>query len=139
MRATLAALLSGVVFGAGLALSGMTSPARVLGFLDVSGDWDPTLLFVMGGALAVATPGFAGVLRWSHPLIAEGFRLPARTDLDAPLIVGAAVFGIGWGLAGLCPGPAIAGLVTGSPGVMAFVTAMCAGQWLAWLWERRRG
>lgn len=137
MKATLAALLSGAVFGAGLALSGMTNPARVLGFLDVWGEWDPTLLFVMGGALAVAAPGFRVVLRRSRPLLADVFRLPLRTDLDARLIAGAAIFGVGWGLAGLCPGPAIAGLVTGSPRVLAFVAAMCAGQWLAWRWEQR--
>jgi uncharacterized membrane protein YedE/YeeE len=126
---TLAALGCGLVFGAGLALSGMTNPARVIAFLDVTGGaWDPTLALVMAAALAVATPGFALVLRRDRPVLDHIFRLPARAHIDAPLVAGAALFGVGWGLAGFCPGPALAGLVTGSTSVLVFLLAMLAGQ-----------
>ena len=139
MKVALAALVSGTLFGAGLAWSGMTNPARVLGFLDITGNWDPTLVLVMGGALAVSALLFPLVLRRSRPVLAELFVLPSKRDLDARLLGGAAMFGVGWGLAGLCPGPAIAGLVTGSPPVLLFVAAMLAGQWLGWMmeWQRR--
>ena len=137
MKTLIAAFASGAVFGAGLAWSGMTNPARVLGFLDLGGAWDPTLLLVMTGALAVALPGFAATLRRRQPLLAPAFRLPLNSQVDLRLLAGAAVFGVGWGLAGLCPGPAIAGLVTGSPAVVGFVAAMSAGQWLARLAEAR--
>lgn len=131
MKKILAALASGTLFGAGLAWSGMTDPARVTGFLDVAGAWDPTLALVMIAGLAVATPAFRLILGRPRPLLDERFRLPTKTALDRPLLAGAAVFGVGWGLAGLCPGPALAGLVTGSPLVLLFVAAMVAGQWLA--------
>jgi uncharacterized membrane protein YedE/YeeE len=137
MKVVLAALLSGTVFGAGLAWSGMTNPARVLGFLDITGHWDPTLVLVMGAGLAVSASLFPLVLRRARPVLADLFSLPSKQDLDAPLLGGAFVFGIGWGLAGLCPGPSIAGLVTGSPGIVVFVAAMLAGQWLGRLLERR--
>lgn len=138
MKVILAALFSGTVFGAGLAWSGMTNPARVLGFLDVTGNWDGTLVLVMGGALAVSVPLFPLVLRRARPVLAELFAFPSRQDLDGRLLGGAVLFGIGWGLAGLCPGPAIAGLITGSPAIMLFVAAMLAGQWLGWKMERPR-
>jgi hypothetical protein len=109
----------------------MTDPARVIGFLDVAGNWDPTLMFVMAGALAVAMPAFHLVLRRPGPLLGGEFHLPTRAQIDAPLLAGAGIFGVGWGLAGLCPGPALAGLVTGSPRVALFVAAMAGGQWLA--------
>lgn len=131
MRIALASFLCGVLFGAGLAVSGMTDPARVVAFLDITGNWDPTLGLVMGGALAVTAPGFALVRRRRRPVLTAEFRLPTRARLDARLLGGAAIFGVGWGLAGLCPGPALAGLVTGSAEVLAFVVAMIAGQWLA--------
>ncbi|HEX2830473.1 MAG TPA: DUF6691 family protein [Burkholderiales bacterium] len=121
------ALLSGVLFGLGLAISGMIDPGKVLAFLDVAGAWDPTLATVMGGALAVTVPAFRGVLRRRQPWFAPGFVLPTRTDLEPQLLLGAAVFGIGWGLGGLCPGPAIAALVTGNTFVYVFVAAMLAG------------
>jgi uncharacterized membrane protein YedE/YeeE len=121
------ALLCGVVFGVGLAISGMTNPAKVMGFLDVAGDWDPTLAFVMGGALAVSSVGFAIARRSVRPWLAATFALPARNDLDAQLIGGAALFGIGWGLVGLCPGPALANLARGSPQIHVFVGAMLVG------------
>jgi uncharacterized membrane protein YedE/YeeE len=138
MKVVLAALVSGTLFGAGLAWSGMTNPARVLGFLDIAGNWDPTLILVMGGALLVSASLFPLVLRRSRPVLAERFALPTARDLDGRLLGGAVVFGVGWGLAGLCPGPAIAGLVTGSPAIVLFVAAMLAGQGLGWVIERRK-
>lgn len=121
----------GVLFAFGLAISEMIDPARVIGFLDVAGRWDPTLLGVMGGALAVTLPLFPWIQQRKKSLLGEPFHLPSQTRIDARLVTGAALFGIGWGLAGLCPGPAIAGLASGSGGVLLFVLAMIAGQWLA--------
>ena len=123
-------LVSGLLFGAGLALGGMTDPAKVAAFLDVAGAWDPSLAFVMGSALLVTFPVFAWVRHSARPLFAERFQLPTRRDLDLQLLVGAALFGIGWGIAGLCPGPAIANLATGSPEILLFVATMVAGMWL---------
>ena len=121
------ALLSGTLFGLGLAVSGMVNPAKVLAFLDVAGAWDPTLAFVMMGALAVTTPAFRYLLKRREPWFADAFALPTKTDLEPRLVLGAALFGIGWGLAGLCPGPAVTALVTGEISVFAFVAAMLAG------------
>lgn len=121
------ALLSGVLFGLGLTVSGMANPAKVLAFLDVAGVWDPTLAFVMLGALAVTTPAFRFVLRRRKPWLAPDFTVPTRTDFDRRLLAGAALFGIGWGLSGLCPGPALTGLVAGKAPIYAFVAAMIAG------------
>lgn len=126
-RSVLAALASGLLFGLGLALSGMTDARRVLGFLDVAGDFDPTLLFVLGGAVATTLCAFGPVLARARPLFADAFRLPATRRIDAPLLAGAAVFGIGWGLAGYCPGPALAGLGAGSGEALWFVPAMFSG------------
>jgi uncharacterized membrane protein YedE/YeeE len=139
MKTAVSALLSGFIFGLGLAVSEMTDPARVIGFLDLAGQWDPTLLFVMGGALAVTLPGFAMVQRRPRPLLAEKFTMPTKKEIDAPLIIGAAIFGIGWGLAGFCPGPALAALSTLSPSVAVFVAPMIAGQWLESRAELRLG
>jgi uncharacterized membrane protein YedE/YeeE len=125
-----AALLSGVLFGAGLALSGMMNPAKVLNFLDLAGTWDPSLALVMGGALAVATPAFALARRARHPLFAMRFELPAPADPDPRLLGGAALFGLGWGLVGICPGPAIALLSSGLPAAFLFFAAMLAGMLL---------
>ena len=130
-RNALVALLAGTLFGLGLAISGMTQPQRVLGFLDLAGHWDPTLAFVMGGGLMITTSAFRFVLRRGRPLFDAKFYLPTRNDLDAPLLVGAACFGIGWGLAGFCPGPAIASLATAAPPVLIFVVAMLAGMALS--------
>ena len=127
MKMLLGALLSGLVFGFGLVISGMTQPAKVLGFLDIFGAWDPTLAFVMGAALAVALPGFYFARRRERPLLAAQFRWPKRNEIDAPLIGGAALFGIGWGLIGLCPGPAIVNLATFLPQAFLFVVAMAVG------------
>lgn len=133
----LVALLCGGLFGFGLALSDMINPAKVLNFLDVAGAWDPSLALVMGGALLVTVPGFALVLRRPVPLFATAFSLPTRHELDARLIGGASLFGLGWGLSGLCPGPAIAGLVSGAAPLFGFVLAMLAGYRLMDWWEAR--
>ena len=121
------ALLAGTLFGLGLAISGMVNPAKVLAFLDIAGAWDPTLALVMAGALAVAAPGFRLVLKRRAPWFADAFTVPTRSDIDPRLIAGAALFGAGWGLVGLCPGPALADLVTGRPEILAFVAAMLCG------------
>lgn len=133
----LAALLSGVIFGLGLAVSGMMNPAKVIGFLDVAGDWDPTLAFVMGGALLVTIPAFRLVSMLRRPVLENDFSIPAKGAVDGRLLGGAAAFGIGWGLVGSCPGPAVAALVpaltSGLTPVFAFVGAMVAGM-LAHRW-----
>jgi uncharacterized membrane protein YedE/YeeE len=116
----------------------MTQPAKVLGFLDLFGTWDPTLAFVMAGALIVAAPGFYFARGRGRPLVAAHFRWPARTDIDAPVVAGSTLFGAGWGLVGLCPGPAIADLATLLPQVAAFVAAMGAGMIALDWWRRRR-
>lgn len=122
-----AAFLCGLVFAVGLGLAGMTRPARVVGFLDVTGRWDPTLAFVMGGAVLVGLVAMPAVLRRGRPLFGDRFSLPTRSDVDLPLVVGSAIFGVGWGLAGWCPGPAIVSLATLSPPLLLFVAAMVAG------------
>ncbi|MBW3551545.1 MAG: YeeE/YedE family protein [Proteobacteria bacterium] len=123
----LTALVSGLLFGAGLALSGMVNPAKVLNFLDVAGTFDPTLLFVLGGAVATTTGLFRFVLRRGQPVLAETFQLSNLQQIDRRLLGGAALFGIGWGIAGYCPGPALAGLGIGSVEALGFVPAMLAG------------
>lgn len=127
MPRMLGALLSGVIFGLGLAVSGMMNPAKVTGFLDVAGSWDPTLAFVMGGALLVTIPAFRLILDRPRPVLDRGFSLPAGTGLDGRLISGAALFGVGWGMVGFCPGPAVAALATGLTPVLVFVAAMISG------------
>ena len=131
MALVISSLVVGIIFGFGLSLSEMINPARVIGFLDVAGRWDATLLFVMGGALAVTVPLYPVVLRRPRPLLAQEFALPAKKAIDKPLIAGAVIFGIGWGLGGFCPGPALAGLSSGNPSLILFIAAMVAGQWLA--------
>jgi uncharacterized membrane protein YedE/YeeE len=122
-----APLFCGLVFGAGLLISGMVQPAKVLDFLDIFGAWDPSLAVVMIAALAVAVPGFLLARRRAQPLLARQSFWPTRTQVDPPLVLGAALFGVGWGLVGLCPGPALESLATLSPGVLVFVAAMAAG------------
>ena len=126
----LAALACGLMFGAGLALSGMTDTAKVLGFLDIFGDWVPDLVFVMGGAVLVTLVAFRFVLR-AKPLLVPQFSLPDRSELDSRLLGGAALFGVGWGIYGYCPGPALAALVYLDAKTAVFVVAMLAGMALA--------
>ena len=137
----LAAFICGFIFGAGLVVSGMTDTSKVLGFLDVlaipKGGWDPTLAIVMAAALAVAVPGFALARRRGRPVLAEALAWPTRRDIDRPLIAGAALFGAGWGLVGLCPGPAIANIATLAPKVLIFAAAMIAGMLVYDVWRRR--
>lgn len=128
--ARLMPLLVGLLFGAGLHVSGMTDPQKVLGFLDVAGDWDPTLAFVMGGALLVTGPVFFLLRDRQSPWFAPRFLLPTLTRVDRPLLEGAALFGVGWGLVGLCPGPALANLMSAQGDVLLFVAAMMAGMLL---------
>lgn len=127
MRATLAGLIAGLLFGIGLSLGGMTDPAIVLAFLDLAGDWNPQLAFVMGGGLIVTFIGYRLVMRRPTPLWDSRFMTPAARRIDAPLLGGALVFGIGWGLAGYCPGPAVASVASARGAVIAFVIAVLVG------------
>ncbi len=122
-----AAFGSGLVFSLGLGIAGMTRPSKVIGFLDLFGAWDPSLVLVMGGAVFVGLVSFALILRRASPVLVSRFVLPARHSIDARLFLGSALFGVGWGLAGVCPGPALVAAVTGSVPVLAFVAAMAAG------------
>ncbi len=127
-----ASLLCGALFGFGLALSGMTDVSTVIGFLDLFGTWDPTLALVMGGGLAITMPFFQfGLGKMQAPVLDEVFRLPTRADIDPQLIGGAALFGIGWGLVGLCPGPAIASLAYLNIDIFYFGVAMALGMFVA--------
>ena len=137
MPQLLAAFGCGLLFGAGLLISGMTQPDKVLGFLDIFGAWDATLAFVMAGAVIVTSIGFALVRRRGAPVLAAKLQWPTRDDIDAPLIAGAALFGIGWGLVGLCPGPAIVNLASLSLPVIVFVVAMAVGMLGVDLWQQR--
>lgn len=121
--------LAGLLFGLGLAVSNMINPQRVLSFLDIFGVWDPTLAMVMGGALSVTIPGFYLVLKRKKPVCSSEFTLPTKTHIDSKLTVGAILFGIGWGLSGLCPGPAVAALVSLDMNLVLFVVLMILG-WL---------
>lgn len=124
----LTALLSGSLFGAGLTVSGMTNPQSVVGFLDFFGDWNPSMLLVMGSALAVALPAFQ--FRHSRPILGTTYVFPSRRSVDRDLWIGAIIFGIGWGIAGLCPGPAIAAITSGDVSMFVFACAMVGGMWL---------
>src|SRR5271167_4869899 len=136
----LASLICGFVFGLGLLISGMTRPSKVLGFLDIlgipSGTWDPSLAVVMAAGLAVAGTGYA-LLQRRRPLFEVQNLWPSKTEIDTPLMFGAVLFGVGWGLVGLCPGPAIANLATLSPGVIVFVVAMAVGMVAHDQWQAR--
>jgi uncharacterized membrane protein YedE/YeeE len=138
VRRLLPPLASGFLFGMGLTVSGMTDPQRVRGFLDVFGDWDPTLAFVMGGAVLVMAIAWRIQTRMAKPVFGERFSLPDRTDLDPRLLTGATVFGIGWGVAGLCPGPAVASLALSPVHAIPFVAAMLAGMLLQKITMERR-
>ena len=134
----IASLFCGLVFGAGLLISGMVQPTKVLGFLDIFGAWDPSLAVVMIAALAVSVPGFRLASGRSQPLFDTHSFWPTKNQIDRPLIIGATLFGVGWGLVGLCPGPALESLATLSPGVIVFVAAMAGGMLLQNIWQRSR-
>ena len=121
------ALIAGLLFGLGLTISQMIDPAKVLAFLDIAGHWDPSLALVMVGALIVAAPAFRAARLGGRPLYGDSYAIPERRDIDARLLSGAALFGVGWGLVGYCPGPALAGLAIGAGPTWLFVTAMIAG------------
>lgn len=127
MARAISLILIGTLFGAGLALSGMLDPAKVAGFLDLFGVWDPSLAFVMGGGVIANFIGHRIVTRRAAPVFGDGFSIPTRTDIDSRLLLGAALFGVGWGLAGLCPGPAIASVLLAPGEVALFVLMMLAG------------
>lgn len=125
-----AALLAGTLFGAGLTVSQMINPRKVLAFLDLAGDWDPSLAFTMGGALLVTAIGYRLVLRRPGPAFDEAFHVPPKRAVDGRLVTGAALFGIGWGLGGYCPGPALSAVAMGALEPWIFIVAMAAGGWL---------
>ena len=130
MKTYLVSFFSGVLFAIGLAVSGMTQPAKVVGFLDVTGNWDPSLAFVMGGALLVNVILFRVARRRSAPLFESRYRIPTSKIIDRRLVLGAALFGLGWGLGGFCPGPALTSVVTGTAQALTFVGAMVGGIFL---------
>ena len=134
----IASLFCGLIFGWGLLISGMVRPEKVLAFLDIFGAWDPSLAVVMIAALLVSAPGFMLARRRERPLFATQCSWPTKTGIDRPLAIGSTLFGIGWGLVGLCPGPALENLATLSPRVIAFVVAMAGGMALHDVWQMRR-
>ncbi|SHJ96343.1 YeeE/YedE family protein [Paraburkholderia terricola] len=131
------ALLAGLIFGVGLIVSGMANPAKVLGFLDLAGNWDPSLAFVMGGAIAIGVVGFAIARRLKRSVLGVPMSLPKATRIDRRLLAGSALFGAGWGLAGFCPGPALVSAGSGEPKAVLFVAAMLVGMQIFSLLERR--
>ena len=131
-------LLAGLVFGLGLIVSGMADPAKVLGFLDITGHWDPSLAFVMGGAIAVGMVAFALAGRRTSSLLGAPMHLPSKRTIDRRLLLGSALFGLGWGIAGLCPGPALVSLGMGQLKGLVFVVAMLAGMGVFEFFERRQ-
>jgi uncharacterized membrane protein YedE/YeeE len=136
---TIIAFVSGLIFGIGLIISGMANPAKVLAFLDITGLWDPSLIFVMAGAIAVGFFAFLWAKSRHTTLLGGEMKLPSATKIDRRLMIGAVMFGAGWGLAGFCPGPALVGLGMGLPKALLFVAAMLAGMGLYELFDRSRG
>jgi uncharacterized membrane protein YedE/YeeE len=134
----IATLMCGLIFGWGLLISGMMQPAKVLAFLDIFGAWDPSLAVVMIAALAVSTLGFRLAKRRERPVLAARNLWPPQMPIDRPLLLGSVLFGAGWGLVGLCPGPALENLATGSSRIIAFVAAMAAGMVLQEFWQKLR-
>jgi uncharacterized membrane protein YedE/YeeE len=129
--------LSGLLFGTGLIVSGMINPSKVIGFLDIFGNWDPSLAFVMAGAVAVSFVGFRFVLKQERPRFATKFSLPTRTDIDAPLVIGPVLFGLGWGLVGLCPGPALVALTATPKTTWVFFVSMLVGMYALKIYRQR--
>ncbi|MFP2899367.1 DUF6691 family protein [Corallococcus sp. 4LFB] len=138
MRSNISAFLSGLLFAIGLGVGGMTDPANVLGFLDLAGDWDYRLMFVMGGAIAVHAALRPFIHQREKPLFAAKFPTLSASKPDPKLLVGAALFGVGWGIGGYCPGPALTSLATGASQLLVFVPAMFAGMYLAQVLQARR-
>jgi uncharacterized membrane protein YedE/YeeE len=134
-----AAFVSGLVFALGLVLGGMTEPSKVFGFLDITGAWDPSLAFVLGGALGTHALLRPLVVRRPRPLLAESFSFPSRSDVDARLVTGSLLFGVGWSIGGFCPGPALVALGAGMEAAWLFVPAMLAGMLLHDRWTKRAG
>lgn len=132
----LTSLLCGVLFGVGLTISGMVNPAKVIGFLDVAGSWDPTLAFVMAGAMAPMFLAWAIKKNMNRPIVAQDFKLPAKTNIDRPLLIGASLFGAGWGMVGICPGPGLAALTFGENGITIFVISMIIGMAIFNVYQR---
>ncbi len=137
LRTASLGLLAGLLFGVGLVVSGMSDPAKVLNFLDVLGTWDPSLAFVLGGASTTAWLGYRLVRRRERPVVLDAFQMPTRNDIDAPLLGGAALFGIGWGIGGFCPGPAWTALTLAAPGTLVFLPAMLVGMAFTTWWTNR--
>jgi uncharacterized membrane protein YedE/YeeE len=133
----ISAFAIGLIFGLGIAVSGMINPAKVLNFFDLAGTWDPSLAFVMGGALAVAIPGYRLVLRRPAPILGSHFQLPDTRIIDRRLVLGSATFGVGWGIAGFCPGGALPALGTGGLDVFVFLAALIAGLLIARTFQQR--
>lgn len=133
----LTAFLIGTIFGLGISISGMINPAKVLNFFDLAGTWDPSLAFVMAGALAVAIPGYRLVLRRNAPAFEPRFQLPDTRVIDRRLVLGSATFGVGWGIAGFCPGGALPALGTGDPAVFLFLAALTGGMLIARVLQAR--
>lgn len=138
MTNAIVSLICGFIFALGLGISGMTQPAKVTAFLDFSGQWDPTLLFVMVGAILVYAVGYRLVLKKSKPLLADRFQIPSLRKVDRPLALGSAIFGAGWGLAGFCPGPALTSVVSLQPQPLVFVSTMFLGMAFYERTQRRR-
>lgn len=129
-------LFAGLIFGYGLVLSGMSNPAKVMNFLDVAGVFDPSLIFVMLGAVATTYIGYRLVWRMERPFLSDGFQLPGKTEIDTRLVVGPVLFGVGWGLVGLCPGPALASLTFGGLSALMFFISMFIGMFFGKLFAR---
>ena len=138
MTTVFTSLLAGLVFGIGLIISGMANPAKVLGFLDLAGGWDPSLAFVMAGAIAVAALAFAVAKRRTVSILGAAMKLPGSRDIDRRLVIGSVLFGIGWGVAGFCPGPGLVALGMGEIKALVFVGAMFLGMGIFELIERRK-
>ena len=135
----LIALLAGMLFGMGMVISQMVDPVKVIGFLNISGNWDPSLAFVMGGALMVFAPAYHFLIKPRNQAISgEALKIPTKKQIDAPLLTGAALFGLGWGIAGICPGPALTAMVSGQKEIIFFILAMALGQVAVLVWQKAR-